>query len=139
MRWIAAALLVSANVACAPTQVLTGTVRPAIAPSDVVIYSAAPPSFEQIAFLSASSKSVFTIGGQRSIDKLVRRLRTRAAKLGANGLILEDFSDEQTTSLGTGLGSDSYTHNANISLGVGGVVGVFKKTGYGRAIYVRRD
>jgi hypothetical protein len=118
---------------------LTGTVRPPVPVAEVVIYSVAPPNFEQIAFLSASSKTAFTVGGQKAIDKVVKRLTVQAAKLGANGLILEDFSDEQSLSLGTGIGSDSYTHNGSISLGVGGLIGVFKKTGTGRAIYVPRE
>jgi hypothetical protein len=139
MRWIAGVSLLSVIGACAPSEVLTGRVRPAIPESEVVVYSAAPPNFEQIAVLSASSKTAFTVGGQKSIDKLVRRLKARAATLGANGLILEDFSDEQSLSFGTGLGSDSYTHNGSISLGVGGFFGVYKKTGNGRAIYVPRE
>ena len=139
MRWIAAASSLIFNGACAPTQVLTGTVRPPVPVAEVVIYSVAPPNFEQIAVLSASSKTAFTVGGQKAIDKVVKRLTVQAAKLGANGLILEDFSDEQSLSLGTGVGSDSYSHNGSISLGVGGFIGVFKKTGQGRAIYVPRE
>jgi hypothetical protein len=49
---------------------------------------------------------------------------------------LEDFSDEQGLSLGTGVGSDSYTHNGSISVGAGGSLGVIKKTAKGRAIFV---
>jgi hypothetical protein len=136
IRWIALAPILLVNAACAPVQVLTGTVRPAICPSSVVIYSAAPPKFEQVALLSASSDTLFAAGGQKTIDKLVRRLAARAAKIGANGLILDEFSDENSMALGTGVGSDSYTHNADISLGLGAMVGVFKKTANARAIYV---
>jgi hypothetical protein len=136
MRCIAGVSLLGAIGACAPSEVLTGTVRPSILESEVVVYSAAPPKFEQIAVLSASSKTAFAVGGEKSFDKVVQRLKARAAKLGANGLILGDFSDEQSLSLGTGLGSDSYTHNGSISLGMGGFFGVYKKTGEGRAIYV---
>jgi hypothetical protein len=139
MRSIAAASMLALTVACAPTQVLTGAVRPQIPASSVVVYSAAPPKYEQIALLSASSKTLFTTGGQKSIDKLVRRLSAQAAKLGANGIILDDLSDEQSLSLGTGVGTDSYTHNADISLGLGGLIGVYKKTGNARAIYVPRE
>jgi hypothetical protein len=139
MRRIAAASLLIINAACAPTQMVTGTLRKPIPASEVVIYSVAPPNFEQIAVLSASAKTAFAVGGQKSIDKVVKRLTMQAAKLGANGLILEDFSDEQSLSLGAGVGSDSYTRNGSISLGGGGFIGVFKKTGNGRAIYVPRD
>ena len=123
--------------ACAPSShVLVGTARAPISVADVKIYSHAPPAFEEIAILNASSKSVFHPGGQRAIDKVIARLKEQAAKLGANGIILEGFSDTETGSLGTGVGSDSYSRNSSVSLGVGGSVGIFKKTGKGRAIYV---
>jgi len=115
---------------------LVGSARPPIAAADVKIYTQPPPAFEEVAVVNAYSRSVFQPGGQHSIDTVIARLKQRAAKLGANGLILGDFSDVQTTSLGTGVGTDSYTHNSSISLGVGGAFGIFKKTGRGRAIYV---
>jgi hypothetical protein len=141
MRKVRASLLAGVllllGVACAPTtQILTGVARPPIAVSDVTLYSTPPPGFQEIAVLTATSKTAFGTGGQKSIDKVVARLKEQAAKLGANGLILEDFSDRQTASIGTGVGSDSYTHNGSVSLGVGGGFGVFKKTGKARAIFV---
>ena len=138
-RWIAAASLLIVNASCAPAQVVTGALRRPIPVSEVVIYAVAPANFQQIAVLSASGKTAFTVGGQKTIDKVVKRLKVQAAKLGANGLILEDFSDEQSWSFGTGVGSDSYTHNGSISLSAGGFIGVFKKTGQGRAIYVPQE
>jgi hypothetical protein len=123
--------------ACAPTsQLLVGTARTPISVAEVKVYSQAPPTYEEIAILNASSKSVFQPGAQHAIDKVIARLKERAAKLGANGIILEGFSDTQTVSLGTGVGTDSYSRNSSVSLGVGGSVGIFKKTGKGRAIYV---
>jgi hypothetical protein len=135
MAWVAGA--VSAGVACAPTSpVLLGAARPAISPAAVTIYSTAPPKFEEIAVLGASSRSLFNTGGVRSTDKVVGRMQAEAARLGANGLILEGFDQTQTGSIGTGLGSDSYSAHGTVSLGLGGFVGIFKTTGQGRAIYV---
>jgi murein endopeptidase len=125
--------------ACAPTQVVTGTVRPQVPVASVVLYATPPSTFEQIALLSASSRTLFGTGGQKTVDKLIRRLSSQAAKLGANGIILDDLSDEQSLSLGTGVGSDSYTHNADISLGLGALISVYKKTGNARAVYVPRE
>jgi len=132
------ALLMAVTAACAPTQLLTGTARTPINPADVVIYCAAPPIFEPIAVIRASSRSLIAAGGAGAFDRVVQRLKEHAAKLGANGLILDDFDDQQSLSLGAGAGSDIYTHNASISLGWGGFFGLFKKTGTGRAIYVPR-
>ena len=136
LRWTAIVFLFGVNAACAPTQVLTGIARTPIHPADVVIYSVAPPSFEPIAVIRASRRSLIAAGGAGAIDKVVQRLREHAAKLGANGLILDDFDDQQSLSFGTGVSSDTYTHNGSISLGLGGFFGLFKKTGTGRAIYV---
>jgi hypothetical protein len=133
--FVAAVALAAA--ACAPaSHILTGTPRPAISPSEVKIYSTPPPQFQEIALLDAHSSSAFGPGGQKSIDKLIERLKTQAAQLGANGVILGDVSDRQTGSLGTGVGSSSYSGNSAVGVGVGGSLGIYKKTGKGTAIYV---
>jgi hypothetical protein len=123
--------------ACASTKpVLVGKARPAIPVGQVTVYSHEPAAFEDVATLTASSKSAFGPGGPQQIDKVVQRLKEQAAQLGANGLILEGFSDAQTASLGTGVGSTSYSGNSAVGVGVGGSFGIFKKTGRARAIYV---
>ncbi len=113
-----------------------GTVRAPISTAEVKLYAQPPPVFEEVAILNAWSHSLFRPGGRHATDKVIARLKRRAAKVGANGIILGDFSDDQTGSLGTGLGTDTYTHNSSISLGAGGAIGIYKKTGKGRAIYV---
>ncbi len=129
--------LVGVMSACAPSShILTGTARPPIAPADVKIYTTPPPRYDQIALLDASSKSMFGAGGQKSVDKVIERLKIEAAQLGANGIILGDFQDRQTGSIGTGVGSDSYSRHSAVGVGVGGSLGVYKKTGKGTAIYV---
>ena len=116
--------------------VMTGTARPPISPADVKIYSQPPPEFVEIALLNASSKSVFTPGGQQTVDKVIEHMKEQAAKLGANGVILAGFSDRQTGSLGTGVGSSSVSSNSAVGVGVGGSLGIYKKTGQGTAIFV---
>jgi hypothetical protein len=135
MAWGAAVLGIC--VACAPaSHVLIGAARPAISPAQVTIYSTAPPKYDAIAVLESSSKTFFNFGGVRSTDKVIGRMQAEAARLGANGLILEGFDQTQTGAFGTGFGSDSYSAHGTLSLGVGGTVGIFQTTGKGRAIYV---
>ena len=67
---------------------------------------------------------------------MIESMRIQAAKLGANGLLLEDFSDSTSLGMGTGVGSQTYTHNGSVSLGVGGSVGMVKKVARARAIFV---
>ncbi len=102
----------------------------------MTVYWQAPQQFEDIAVLSASAKSMFNPNGQRSTDKVVERLKIEAARLGANGIILEGFDQNQSGSFGTGVGSDSYSRHGSVGLGVGGSLGIFKTTGKARAVYV---
>jgi hypothetical protein len=132
-----ATVLAIGLAACAPSShILVGTARPPIPPSEVKVYLKPPPSFQEIAILNASANSMFGTGGQGSADKVIERLKEQAAKLGANGLILEGMSDRETGSLGGGSGSTSYSGNSAVGVGVGGSLGIFKKTGQGRAIFV---
>jgi hypothetical protein len=126
-----------AVVACAPSShILVGTPRPATSPADVKVYTAPPPQAQQIALLDAHTDSVFAPGGQKAIDKVIERLKTQAAQLGANGIVLGDVSDRQTGSIGTGVGSSSYSGNSAVGVGVGGSLGIYKKSGKATAIYV---
>jgi len=118
------------------SQMLTGSPRAPLLPSDVRVYTQAPQSFEEIAVLSASRKSVSSAGGERAIEKMIETMRSQAAQLGANGLLLDDFSDSDPVAVGSGVGSQTYTHNASINVGIGGSLGVVKKSAKARAIFV---
>jgi hypothetical protein len=136
VRSITAIFLSAVMAACSTSsQTLTGTVRPALAPGDVRVYTQAPQVFQEIAVLSASRKSVSSAGGERAIEKMIEDLKVQAAALGANGLLLEDFSDTQGMSVGTGVGTDTYTHNGSISLGVGASLGLVNKFAKAKAIW----
>jgi hypothetical protein len=133
---LAIALMLTMAGCASSSQTLTGLPRAPLSPGDVRVYTQAPQSFEEIAVLSASSKSVSSAGGERAIEKMIETMRSQAAQLGANGLLLEDFSDSDPVAVGTGVGSQTYTHNASIDVGVGGSLGVVKKAAKGRAIFV---
>ena len=129
--------LVLALSACATDSVIvTGTARPPISPAEVKLYSQPPPVFEEVAILNASKSVAFSTGGQKTVDKVIAGLKEQAAKVGANGILLEGFSDQQTGALGAGSGSSSVSGNSAVGVGVGGSLGIYKKTGHGRAIFV---
>jgi hypothetical protein len=136
-RLIFAIALLSMLAACATSsRTLTGSPRAPLSPTDVRVYTQVPQSFEEIAVLGASRKSVTTAGGLRAVEKMIETMKSQAAEVGANGLLLEDLSDSNAIALGTGVGSQTYTHNASIDVGVGGSLGVVKKTVKARAIFV---
>jgi hypothetical protein len=129
--------LLSMMAACATSsRTLTGSPRAPLSPADVRVYTQVPQSFEEIAVLDASRKSVTTAGGLRAVEKMIDTMKSQAAEVGANGVLLEDLSDSNAIALGTGVGSQTYTHNASINLGIGGSLGVVKKTVKARAIFV---
>jgi hypothetical protein len=133
----AGALFLSVLAGCATSsQILTGTARAPIAANEVRVYTQAPPSFDEIAVLNATRRSISGPAGERAIQKMIESMKNQAALLGADGLLLEEFSDAQAFSLGTSLGSESYAHNGSISLGAGASIGVVKNTARGRAIFV---
>jgi hypothetical protein len=136
-RLIFAIALLSMLAGCATSsRTLTGSPRAPLSPTDVRVYTQAPQSFEEIAVLDASRESMTTAGGLRAVEKMIETMKSQAAEVGANGVLLEDLSDSNAVALGTGVGSQTYTHNASIDLGVGGSLGVVKKTVKARAIFV---
>jgi len=136
-RLIFAIALLPFLAGCATSsRTLTGSPRAPLSPTDVRVYTQAPQSFEEIAVLGASRRSVTTAGGLRAVEKMIETMKSQAAEVGANGLLLEELADSNAVALATGVGSQTYTHNASINLGVGGSLGVVKKTVKARAIFV---
>lgn len=127
--------LLLAVAGCAATShIITGTPRNPVDPAQVTLYTSAPPEYEEIAIVEASSRSAFVFGDQAKMDVVVQRLKEEAAALGANGVLLQDtHSQSGGGGVGTGFG---------VSSGGGGYVstGIYTspsfKTGRGLAIYV---
>jgi hypothetical protein len=115
---------------------MIGPARPPISPDSVRIYSQPPPHDEQIAHLDATSQGSFAITSQQNMDKAISRLKEEAAKLGANGVLLQGVADQQSGSIGTGVGNSSYSGNSAVGVGVGGSFGIYNKAVTGLAIYV---
>jgi hypothetical protein len=137
MQFLATVLAVTLLAACASSHVMIGKARPPISPDQVQIY-ARPPTvpYEEIARLQTSSQGSFSFTAQGKTDSVIKRLKEEAAKLGANGVLLEGIGDEASGSVGTGGGSTSYSRGSSVGGGVGIGVGLTKKVGGGVAIYV---
>jgi hypothetical protein len=116
---------------------MIGNPRPPISPLDVRIYDQPPPRpYEEIARLDTSSQGSFSFTAQGKTDAVIKRLRTEAAKLGANGVLLEGMGDELSGSIGTGGGRESYSGGGAFGGGVGISTGLTRKVAGGIAIYV---
>ena len=78
-------------IGCARGNALvTGTQRPATSPESVVLYTEAPEKYEVIGIVTASSDA--TGSAQTDLNYAVAELKKQAAKIGANGIILQDVS-----------------------------------------------
>jgi hypothetical protein len=119
------------------SHVMLGPARPPISPDSVTIFSYPPQQhYEQIAHLDATSQGSFAITSQQNMDKAIARLKVEAAKLGANGVILQGVADQQSGSIGAGGSNTSYGGSSSVGVGVGGSFGIYNKAVTGLAIYV---
>jgi uncharacterized protein YbjQ (UPF0145 family) len=137
LAWTSVALVLSLMSGCSTTShVLVGTARPPISPDSVRVYLQPPPKYETVATIDASSKNSLALTGQQNMDKAIGRMKEEAAKLGANGILLQGVQDQQSGAIGTGMGSSSYGGNSAVGVGVGGSFGIYNKVAHGTAIYV---
>ena len=129
-------LAVFALAGCATTShVITGKPRAPIDPSQVTLYSSAPPKYEEIAVIEASSRSSFSFGDQQKMDAVIERLKKEAASLGANGVLLQRTgSDGGGGGVGAGIGTG--IGGGGISIGTSIFTTGANKTGRGLAIHV---
>ncbi|MBS0581385.1 MAG: hypothetical protein JSR36_19180 [Proteobacteria bacterium] len=133
---IAAGAVLGLLAACSSSShVMVGTARAPIAPEQVKIYYEPPPRYEQIATLDASSGSMFA-SDQSKTDEAIAKLKAEAAKLGANGILLQGVEKHQSGSIGLGVGGASYGGSSSVGTGVGGSGGLYNKNARGLAIYV---
>lgn len=98
VRLAAPALLAAfALVGCTLTRgssVVVGTARPAIDPSKVKLYLELPKKYEKVALLSADSRNDFA-SQQNLTNAAIDRLKKEAAKVGANGVLLNGIGNYQ--------------------------------------------
>jgi hypothetical protein len=127
---LATAFLLSS---CASSHIITGKPRPPIDPAQVKLYSTAPAKYDEIAIIEASSKSSWSITDQGKIDVVIERLKEEAAKLGANGVLLQMTGSESAGGVMTGFASGS-----NPTVGTGIYASAMHKVGRALAIHVER-
>jgi len=125
-----------ALVACVSSHVMVGKARAPVSPDQVQIYMHPPVKYDEIAILNTSSRASFAVTAQGKSDKVMERLKIEAAKLGANGVLLQGINDRAVGSIGTGFGSASASGNSAVGVGFGSSVALYQKAGSGLAIYV---
>jgi hypothetical protein len=102
---------------------VTGTKRTPLDPTQVKIYLEKPLNYEVIGIVNASSDAGWT--EQDKLDYAVKELQNQAAKLGANGVLLESTGEKNSTVVGNTYGTGFYY-----------AIPVSAKTVSGQAIHV---
>jgi hypothetical protein len=137
---IAASIAIAMLSGCVSSHVIVGKVRPPISPDLVQLYLHPPTGkYEEVALLDSSSKHSFSFTAQGKTNAVINRLKEEAAKLGANGILLNGVSDQAAGSVSTGFGSAAATGHTTMGFGFGSSGTVFVKSGSGLAIYVEPD
>lgn len=86
-------------VGCASgSSIVTGTAREPTDPNQVKLYLESPINYEIIGIVNASSDAGWT--EQQSVDYAVQELKKQAAKLGANGVLIESTGEQTSTIIG---------------------------------------
>ena len=80
------------------SSIITGTKRPAIDPSEVTIYLDPPAEYEAIGIIKVSSEVGFS--RQKAQDRAMEALKSRAAKVGANGVLLTNTGSQSVGTAG---------------------------------------
>jgi hypothetical protein len=126
--------------ACVTSRVLVGKVHPAILPSQVRIYLAPiSTKYEEIAILQTSSKHSLSLSANDKTEVVIKRLTEEAAKLGANGILLQDITDTEDETFTGGAAAEHESNHGTISLGLSGEGLLTAKFGRGLAVYVEAD
>lgn len=131
MRLMTLAFLLLAG--CASSHILVGTARPPIKPEEVKLYLRAPATYEEVAIVDAASHSSFAMGDQAKTNKVIERMKIEAAKLGANGILIQGVGNESAGSVGAGTANATGSNSA-VGTGISG--NIYMKSGKGIAIYV---
>ena len=94
---------------CTTSHVIVGNKRPPTDPAKIKIFAKPPKVYETIAIVSSDSNSSFRFSAQGKVDAAMARAKKDAAKLGANGLLLQGLGETGGVMVGTGTTSGSST------------------------------
>lgn len=116
--------------------VIVGTPRPAITVEQVKLYLRPPKKFEEIAVIESSSLYSTAVTQQGKMDAVINNLKLEAAKIGANGVLLQSTGDQSAGALTTGSGTATRVGNTAFGSGLAISFPMMHKAGGGIAIYV---
>ena len=132
-------LLLLAAGCSTSSSVVVGKTRPAISPEMVKVYNTPPAEYEEVAIVDANSKQSMEFSEQGKMDAAIARLKEEAAKVGANGILINTIGDKVGGGISLGFGTGSYSGGSGGSVGVGTSSNTTYKVISAVAIYVIRE
>ncbi len=125
---------------CVTSQVLIGEPRAPILADQVQLCLEPPTStYQKIAIIDSSSRYSWAFSAGAKNEVVIRRLKEAAAKLGANGILLQEITDSPIESIGAAAGTEFIGARGTIELGLGGSVPLSEKYGRAIAIWLERS
>ena len=98
---------------CSTSHIVVGPITAPISPDNVRVFLTPPAHYETVALITSDSNASFQFTGQGKIDAALNRAKRDAAKLGANGLILNRVGESGSVTVG----SVSSVQTGNVSTG----------------------
>ena len=139
-RRLFAALIATALLAgCATSSIVVGKRRSPISPDDVKLYLHPPKKYEEVAIVEATSKNSFSFSDQGKTDATIDRMKSEAAKLGANGVLLSVTGKESTGAVSVGATHGSISNGSYNGVSLGMTSESSQRIGKGLAIYVEEE
>lgn len=133
--WLCSGVLLLALAGCANTsRVLLAEPRPPLPVEQVRVYQTPPARYIEIARIETSSGVGFGTAGQT--ESAMLKLRREAAKVGANGVLLQAI-ETVASPVGIGIGGGRYGSRGGVSGGVG--IPTAQRRAAGIAILVQED
>jgi len=118
------------------TSLLVGQARPATTPDKVKLYTKPPAKYEEIALVSADAAHDF-MTKQALMEKSVALIKEQAAKVGANGVLIENLGDFYTGSSGVIVAPGA--PQGGVTVGTGAMNARTGKKVTGMAIFVTQE
>lgn len=102
--------------------VITGQQRPPIPIEEVRLFSTPPKQpYEEIGLITANSFWSWAWTQQAEMDTATRELKAKAAKIGANGVILKNLSWQPSSNTGVVVGGGIYSGSTDTMRTIDGI------------------
>ena len=116
---------------------MVGEPRPPTNPANVRVYMEPPRRFDRIAIIRKGSSGAWAFSDQNQIDEAIAKIRVEAAKVGANGILLQAVEDRSGGGVSIGIGGFGFPgRHVAVGGGTSFYAPIMHKTVQAEAIYV---